>query len=68
MKVIIETRYCDGCGRGPNPSGNVPYLGWVFIDVPVQGTIGTANLTADLCHFCRVRVQEKISTLGSNDD
>lgn len=61
MKVITETRYCDGCGVGPQKgSTNVPYLGWLFIEARPQGIPGADARTADLCPACAHRVWTSI--------
>ena len=60
MKIISITRHCDGCGVGPNESGNVPYLGWVDIEVFPDGIPMAEPMKADLCGTCAKRVWANI--------
>jgi len=60
MRTITETRECDGCGAGPHQGGNVPYLGWTYIQTTRIGLIGSPLLKADLCPTCTERVFNSI--------
>lgn len=57
MRIVTETRYCDGCGVGPSTNAtNVPYLGWVSITAYPEGIPLAKPMKADLCGPCSRRV------------
>lgn len=67
MRIVTETRYCDGCGVGPNRNAtNVPYLGWVSIVTYPDGVPLAKPLMADLCSACAHRVWALIPVGGSD--
>ena len=52
MKVERVDYYCDRCGCGDSGSGNVEYLGWVFLSGSAIGLIGESPIELQLCYNC----------------